>query len=361
MKRYRIAQVGCGDRGKIHIKGFLANKERYEYVGLCDLDEFKLKDAASRFKITTPLYADAEKMLSETKPDILCFVTPPHARLPLVKLGVKYGVKGILFEKPMATSLSEAKAITDLCINNNIKATVCHQHKYLPGMKKLKSIIDSGDIGQIKKIHINARAWMAELGTHYLDYALWAAGGPRAIWVAGHVHGRYKLTSSHPSADFGYAVILLENGIRLYFECGYLSEQNLSDDEIWLDDRLTVYGTHGFAWAEANGAWQAMTKSSGGKLLEGQFLTWVEYMDYMQAEYIREFADWLDNDEKVHPCNIEISYRGYEILEAIYLSALGHTRTDLPITDMNFENSISRALRELPEIRTYIPNPKLNI
>ncbi len=361
MKRYTIAQIGCGDRGKIHIKGFLANEKRFEYVGLCDLDESKRNAAAADYHIKAPLYTDAEKMLAETKPDILCFVMPPHTRLKMVELGVKYGVKGILMEKPMATSLKEARAIADLCRQNGVKATVCHQHKYIPSMQKLKAIIDSGDIGQIGKIHVNARAWMAELGTHYLDYALWAAGGPAGKWITGHVHGRYKLTSSHPSADFGSAVILLDNDVRLYFECGYLSEQNLTDDEFWLDDRLTVYGTHGFVWAEANGAWQAVTKSSGGELLHGQYRPWVEYMDDMQAMYTRDFAEWMDDDTKIHPSNLEISYRGYEMLEAVYLSALDHSRIDLPIADLDYEDVIGRSLRELPEIKTYIPNPKLNI
>ena len=179
--------------------------------------------------------------------------------------------------------------------------------------------------------------------------------------MTGHVHGRYKLTSSHPSADFGSAVILLDNGVRLYVECGYLAEQNLSDDEFWLDDRLTVYGTHGFVWAEANGAWQAVTKSAGGQRLEGQFGSWVSYMDDMQMLYTRDFADWMDDDTKVHPSNIEVSYHGYEMLEAIYLSALNHTRVDLPIKDMDYEGTIQRSLRELPAIQTYIPDPKLNI
>ena len=145
---------------------------------LCDLDEAKLNEAAAAFHIEAPLYTDAEKMLAETKPDILCFVMPPHTRLQMVELGVKYGVKGIMMEKPMATSLKEARAMADLCRKHSIKATVCHQHKYIPSMQMLKMIIDSGDIGQIRKSHINTRAWMAELGTHYIDYALWAAGGP---------------------------------------------------------------------------------------------------------------------------------------------------------------------------------------
>ena len=42
MKKYRVAQVGCGNRGKYHIKGFMENADRFEVVGLCDLCGFIL-------------------------------------------------------------------------------------------------------------------------------------------------------------------------------------------------------------------------------------------------------------------------------------------------------------------------------
>ena len=357
MKKYKVAQVGCGERGKVHIKGFLANSDRFEYAGLCDLDEGKMKEAAQSFNIEAPLFSDAEEMLAKTQPDIFCFVTPPKIRLKLVELGAKYGVGGMLIEKPMATSLKEAKAIRDICEKKGIKLTVCHQHKYLPSMQMLKKAIDFGKLGKLKKIHVNTRAWAAELGTHYMDYALWAAGGAHAKWAVGHINGKTKLKSSHPSPDYVSAVVLLENGARIYFESGYLSEQNLSDDEFWLDDRLTAIGEDGFVWAEANGAWKAVALNEGKMC--GQFCDWVSYMDYMQEHYIKDFALWMDDESCVHPCNVDISCHGYEILEAIYQSALNNTRVDIPAQNHD-GNLLSRMEEELADIKTYIPNPKLN-
>ncbi len=348
MKKYRVAQLGCGSRGKTHIKGFMENSDRFEIVGLCDLDEAKMKDAAEKYGVTAVLYTDCEKMLSETRPDVFCFVTPPHNRLYFAEMGAKYKVKGMAFEKPMATSLKEAKLIADLCNKNNIKATVCHQHKYLSSFKKLKEIVDSGEIGKIEKIHVGTQAWLSQLGTHYMDYALWINGGKKAKWVVGHVHGRNKLSDSHPSPDFINGTVLLEDGVRLYFECGYLSEKNLPESKFWMDDRLTVYGTHGYAWAECDGAWAAFTRSGNGQLIKGQEGDWKMQNPLIQAPYTRDIADWLDDDKKVHPCNINISYHGFEILEGLCLSALNNTRIDFPITDMDYEDVLKRMETELP-------------
>jgi predicted dehydrogenase len=180
MKKHRVAQVGVGGRGKIHANAFLKLLERFELVGLCDLDREKLNVYAGEKGLPPNiLYGDAEEMLAETKPDVFCFVTQPNLRLfclvdrivnqtshlPMVELAGKYGVKGLAFEKPMATSLKEAWAITKLCREHNIKAVVSHQHKYLTSLQKAKAIVDAGDVGEISYINATCQAWLSQLGS----------------------------------------------------------------------------------------------------------------------------------------------------------------------------------------------------
>ena len=109
MKTYRVALVGCGNRGAIHAEAFLDNKERFELVALCDLDPERLETLSGRLGISTT-YSDARTMLEREHPDVFCFATLPHIRLSLIELGVSCGVKTIAYEKPIATSLSEPDA-----------------------------------------------------------------------------------------------------------------------------------------------------------------------------------------------------------------------------------------------------------
>lgn len=349
MRRYRVAQVGAGHRGVTHVDGFCRNRDRFELAALCDLDAGKLARVAAEYGIADT-YADAEAMLAATKPDVLCFVTQPAVRLPLVELGVKHGVRAIAFEKPMATSLQEARAILDLCTANGIKAIVSHQQKYLTSMQKLKEIVDGGEIGRVSTIHATCLPWLSQLGTHYMDYTLWINGGARARWVVGHVHGKGMLSDSHPSPDYILGQVLFENGVRAIIECGYLAPSHMDKDHFWVDDRLTVYGTDGTAWADTDGRWSAIGRSSGGNVLEEQGAPWsVQEKHRLQPLYLRDLADWLDDDAKVHPCNLAISYHGYEILEGLCLSALGHTRVDLPLEAAGHEDLNGRMRRELPD------------
>ena len=350
MKRYRVAQVGVGNRGVIHLDGFRQNADRFEVVALCDLDAERLQTAAETFGIADT-YADAETMLAATRPDVFCFVTQPAVRLEMVQLAARHRVKGLAFEKPMATSLAEAKAIADLLATSGIKAVVCHPHKYLPQMQRLKSILAAGEIGQVEFIRATCRAWLSQLGTHYMDYTLWINGGSPARWVVGHAHGRERLSDSHPSPDFILGEMLFENGVRAYLDCGYLSPQRLADDAFWFDDRLAVFGTHGYAWAECNGRWGAFTRSSGGEVQGGEEICWIDQeKHHVQAPYTKDLAHWLDDDARVHPCNVAVSYHGFETLEGLCTSALDRTRVDLPLDPAAHHDALERMRRELPDV-----------
>lgn len=109
--RHRVVQVGLGVRGKFHLRGLVENPEAYEIVGLCDLDPKKIEEAKAMFGLDVPAFTDAETMLRQTRPEVFVFVTHPNVRTQMVELAVRYGVKVLSFEKPMAMNLGEAHHI----------------------------------------------------------------------------------------------------------------------------------------------------------------------------------------------------------------------------------------------------------
>lgn len=355
MAKHTVAVMGLGVRGKTHLKALLNNADRYEVVGLCDIDEVKMKKVAEDNHLGVPLFTDVEEMLKTTKPEVFVFVTYPNLRLNMIELAVKYDIKAVSLEKPMAESMTEAKAMTDLCIKHGIKAIVCHQQKYLSQMQNMKKKIENGDIGKVLKIHAETQPWLAQLGTHYTDYIIWANGGYRAKWVVGHVHGPATLKDNHPSPDYLLGEIGFENGTRAYIECGYLSERHNPEMYADSDNRLSVYGTNGWLWAETDGFWGECSKATKGEYITGKDPGWYNHQEKkIQTPYYTEYADWLDDDSKPHSCNIETAYHGYEILEGICLSALNNTRVDLPLTDFDYEPVFDRMARELPECGTVL-------
>lgn len=358
--KFRVAQVGVGVRGKFHLRGLLENSEYFEVVGICDLDMDKLRATAESFHLDVPVYTDAETMLKETKPDVFVFVTHPDVRVSMIDLAVKYNIKVLSFEKPMAINLQDARYITEVCKKNNIKAVISHQQKYAKQFQAISSIVRRGEIGEICKIHVETQSWLAQLGTHYIDYAMWINGGKAKVTsVVGHAHGSWMLDDSHPSPDYILGEAKLSDGVRIYLECGYFSERRPYVPRYGYDNRLTVYGTHGYVWAETDGKWGGFTKTSGGELVGETFEVWDAQEPFLQIPYYSDLADWLLDENKVHPCNIDISYHGYEVLEGLCLSALNYTKIDFPLTKFDYEPVLERMAKvfedvDSPRRRTWI-------
>jgi hypothetical protein len=69
------------------------------------------------------------------------------------------------------------------------------------------------------------------------------------------------------------------------------------------------YNNIRFAETLTGGGWRAVTKT-GSSSGEGC----MNY-DLDMFPYIQEMADWLDDGAKVHPCNFESAYKGFEIMK----------------------------------------------
>lgn len=344
MSKYRIVQVGLGNRGETAVKSFLHLSDRLDLAGVCDLNAARLKCVSEKYGIENgKCFTNVKQMLEICKPDLFSFCTLPNIRLELIELACSNGVKGILFEKPMAVSLGEAKKILNLCREKGIKAVVCHQHKYFRGFQELKKIIDSGALGRITNINASCQPWFSQLGTHYIDYVIWANGGMLPVSVVGHVHGRQLLNDTHPSPDYMLGKLVFSNGVHATVEFGYMSQSYREHGEnyeskdfptsFWEDDRLTVYGEKGYAWAECNGRWGAFTKNTNGMVVCGKENAYHDELDNPQAQilFTEDFLDWMDGKKKLCACDVNLAYAGFETGIAIIYSALGHTRMDLPL------------------------------
>jgi predicted dehydrogenase len=134
---------------------------------LCDLEQERV-GALARALGVTRTYTDPGAMLAAERADVLCFATPPAVGLRLVELGVRHGVRAIAFEKPLALLVAEARRIVDLCAGD-LRAVVCHQLKHGGHWQRVKEIVESGGIGEIRPLHVTARPSMLRVGTGWED------------------------------------------------------------------------------------------------------------------------------------------------------------------------------------------------
>lgn len=328
MSKYRVVVVGMGKRGMHHALAFQAN-ERFEVVGVCDVDPARVEAAAAKFGCASS--RDAHALATSLKPDVFCFCTLPNLRSDMVRIGIESGAHLIAFEKPVALTSREGMEIRQMLAAGRVKAVVSHQHRYGEHYRKVKDIIASGALGRVHTLYGTASGWMMHLMSHLIDYMRWYNNEAEALWVMGQAAGGNKLSDAHPSPDYIGGFIQFANGVRGVVECGAGAPDVPEVDYWWRKCRIGAQGTDGFAEVLTGGGWRAVTKT-GSWSGEGC----MNY-DLDMPPYVQHMADWLDDPRRVHPCNFESAYAGFEIMMALCRSASCGGQVALPLTQGSHE------------------------
>ena len=344
--KYRVVVVGMGKRGMHHAQAFHANG-RFEVLGVCDIDLVRLDAAAAKFGAAKGI--DALQLALAVKPDVFCFCTLPRLRSEMIRAAIKSGARLVAFEKPIALNSREGMEIRKLLTESGVKAVVSHQHRYGEHYGKVKEIIASGALGRVHTVYGTASGWMMHMMSHLIDYIRWYNGEAAAQWVMAQAAGRGKLSDLHPSPDYIAGFIQFANGVRGIVECGAGAPDVPEVDYWWRKCRIGAQGTDGFAEVLTGGGWRAVTKtgaSAGGGCMN---------YDLDMPPYVQEIADWLDDDRKVHSCNFESAYAGFEIMMALCRSAATGGQVALPLTGAVDEVELLRV--HLAERRVLLSTP----
>jgi len=255
---YKVLVVGLGKRGKHHAVAF-KNNPRFELAGISTRNPERLAKAAAELGVSKSS-TDPLALAKAIQPDVFCFCTPPTVRLELINTAIDSKARLIAYEKPMALSMNEAIQIRKLVNTARVKTVVSHQHRYGKHYQKVKEIVDSGSIGRIHTIYAHAGGWMLHLFTHLVDYMRWYNKNAPAEWVMGQAAGRGKLADAHPSPDYVGGFIQFANGVRGIIECGAGAPDVPEVDYWWRKNKISVYGTEGFAEVLTGGGWRAVTR-----------------------------------------------------------------------------------------------------
>ena len=146
----KVGVIGCGYWGPNLIRNFVQLNES-DVARVADLDSGRLKHMRTLYPgvQTTSDYRD---IISDPEIDIVAVATPVQTHFNFGKEALLAG-KHVFIEKPIAASVREVEELIDLAQKKNRKLMVGHTFEYTGAVRKMKEIIDSGELGEIYYIN----------------------------------------------------------------------------------------------------------------------------------------------------------------------------------------------------------------
>ena len=163
--------IGCGDYLRWEIDEI--NKSQFFKVKYT-YDPKKEKSIGIADKINSVSVDDPDKIFDDPEISIVLIFTPPWIRKEYFRRAVDSG-KHIITTKPLAPNLKEAEYLYNM-VKNRIQCEVFYARSGNPSVESLKSILSSGEIG-------NLALYKEDWFHHYPKWNNWATdpeknGGP---------------------------------------------------------------------------------------------------------------------------------------------------------------------------------------
>lgn len=197
MRKYKAAVIGCGWMGvgagedilrakpASHAEAFSMNP-RTELVALVDTNKKNL-DFAGKLFPGVALFDDTDKMLKETKPDIVTIATDPDSHCKLIKAAARCKIKVIICEKPLSHNLREAEYSVRYAKKMGSILLVDHIRRFDPLIRKYRDYVTNvyvrdTYIGRIRSAIGYYNKGLFHGGTHIIDILIFFLG--RVRWVS---------------------------------------------------------------------------------------------------------------------------------------------------------------------------------
>jgi len=199
------------------------------------------------------VYDDAARLLEEQEIDFCDVITAVETHASFVRLCAEHGVP-VICQKPMATTLSEAESMVDVCRAAGVPYYVHENWRWQPQIRAFKAALDSERIGTPfrARIHYNSsfpvfdnqpflkeleQFILTDMGSHILDVVRYLFGEVKSLYCRTHrVHADIR------GEDVATLLMGMANGMVVEAEISYASR---SEHERFPEAFILVEGAQG--------------------------------------------------------------------------------------------------------------------
>jgi len=318
-----------------HAGGYAATDD-VELVAVADVDEEKLATFGDAWDIPTDgQYVGHEAMLESEDLDVVSVCTPSFLHHDHVVDAARSAADPdvIWCEKPVASSVSDAEEMIDVCGETDTELVVNHSFRFTDKLQTLHDHMRDGDLlGEVHSVTAQFRMELLRNSTHLLDTLVYLLDS-RAEEVSGYITGENEAVDSLGAGQDvddagGGGYVVMDDGTFTTIDCTIPREESSM--------MLNVIGSKGKLYMNNDdGEWRYWRLEDGEHVeeplpgIEGSW-TWDDDYQRSFANAARHVEDLL-NGEAANYSTGEEAKRSLEIIVAFYISHYTDATVSIPL------------------------------
>ncbi|MHB0999095.1 MAG: Gfo/Idh/MocA family protein [Armatimonadota bacterium] len=325
-------KIGVMSFAHMHAYGYaLALKDipNGELAGIADDNAERGQNMAQH--LGTNLFTSYEAMLDSDVDAVI--VTPENIKhREFTEMAARAG-KHVLCEKPLATSVEDARAMIDVCEENGVKLMTAFPCRYSPAVIRARDAIKSGAIGDILAIKGTNHGMMP--GGWFIDLPM--SGGGAVIdhtvhvtdlmrWITGsdpvEVYAEISNKMYHQNYDdIGILTITFDNGVFSTLDSSWSRPRSFPT---WGDVTMDIIGTDGVVSVDMT-AQNIVLYSDAAMRVQ-----WINWGSNVDLGLVTDFVNSIEQNLPV-PITGEDGMKAMEVALAAYRSRDTGAPVKLPL------------------------------
>jgi myo-inositol 2-dehydrogenase/D-chiro-inositol 1-dehydrogenase len=253
-RRVKIAVVGTGRMGSVHVRNIVKQIPEADLVAVCDI-RLEVAQAVADDLGIQRVVKDYHELLADPEIEAILIASSTDTHAFIMK-DVAAAGKHIFCEKPLALELDKIDEALEAVDKAGVKLQVGFNRRFDKSFQKVREIVSSGEIGRPCILHITSRdpevpamefmrvsgGMFLDMTIHDFDMARFQVGEIEEVYAIGGVLIEPELN------EFGD---LDTNIVTLKFANGAVGAIDNSRKAVYgYDQRLEVFCANGTAMAE---------------------------------------------------------------------------------------------------------------
>jgi predicted dehydrogenase len=131
------------------------DKKDIELVGIYETNQELADRFAEKYKLDKSLFfTDLNKMLDQVKPEAVSAFGPINEHIMVVRACAPRKIH-VMVEKPLATTLADAREIERLAVKNSIQVLTNFETSWYASNQYVNDLVEQGKLGEIRKVMVN--------------------------------------------------------------------------------------------------------------------------------------------------------------------------------------------------------------